>query len=128
VESNIPEILADRLNVEPVILRGLSNSELMLVLKISLGVWLPVCIITAGILGNFGMGFGAAMVLIIISVLISGTLLQKIKRGRPKFYYQHKLRFFLNDSVFKKELTNRKQVVRYTGNWSLGRDRNEPKK
>lgn len=121
--KDVPEILADRLNVEPVILRGLSNSELIMVVKASLCVWVPVCIFTAGLLGNFAMGFGVAMVLVIISVLVAGTLLQKIKRGRPKFYYQHKLGFFLNDLFSKRELSDAKGILKHTGVWSLGRSK-----
>jgi len=119
--QEIPEILADRLNIEPVIFRGLSNTELVMVVKVSLGIWAPICIIVAGILGNFAMGFGVAMVLVILSVLVAGTLLQKIKRGRPRFYYQHQMKLAWNKIFAKKELTDPKGVIKHTGNWSLGR-------
>lgn len=121
--NQIPEILADRLNVEPVILRGLSNSELVLVMKIAAGFWLPVCMLIAGLFGNFAMGLGIAMVLILISVLFSGTILQKIKRGRPRYYYQHQLAFAMNKHVYKKKLVDKNSLIKHTGEWSLGRSK-----
>lgn len=121
--NDIPEILADRLNVEPVILRGLSNSELVMVIKMALVVWIPICLFVAWILGNFAMGLGVAMVLILLTVLLAGTLLQKIKRGRPRNYYQHQMKFFWNKFFSKKECTSRDGIIKHTGGWSLGRSR-----
>lgn len=121
--KEIPEILADRLNVEPVVLRGLSNSELVMVIKVAFGFWLPVCLIVAGLFGNFSMGLGMSLVLILLTVLLSGTLLQKIKRGRPRFYYQHQLAFAMNKYVHKKTLDDKSRVIKHSGQWSLGRSR-----
>lgn len=114
------EILADRLNNEPPIFRGLSNSELGLVIKVSALVWVPVCLTVATLLGKTMMGAGAAMLLILISVLISGTLFQRIKRGRPDYYYQHYL--MLRDITGDvKTNTRSEQIIRYSGDWGIGR-------
>ena len=121
--KEIPEILADRLNVEPVVLRGLSNSELVMVIKVALFFWIPVCLVIADLLGNFAMGLGVAMVLILLTVLLSGTLLQKIKRGRPRYYYQHQLAFAMNKHVHKKTLDDKSRIIKHSGQWSLGRSK-----
>ncbi|HBX60533.1 MULTISPECIES: TIGR03750 family conjugal transfer protein [unclassified Methylophaga] len=114
------EILADRLNNEPPIFRGLSNSELGMVLKVGALFWVPTCLIVATILGKTMMGMGAAMVMLLITILVSGSLFQRIKRGRPDYYYQHYL--MLRDVFLRLKInTKNHRVIRYTGTWGVGR-------
>lgn len=118
--SDSEEILADRLNNEPPIFRGLSNSELGMILKVGTAIWLPVCLGVASILGEMMMGMGATMVMLLLTMLVSGTLFQRIKRGRPDNYYQHYL--MLRDVFGRiKVNTNSKKVIRYSGTWGVGR-------
>ena len=114
------EILADRLNNEPPIFRGLSNSELGMVLKVGALFCVPVCLTIATILGKTMMGMGAAMLMLLLTILVSGSLFQRIKRGRPDYYYQHYL--MLRD-VFLRVKTNTKnnRIIRYSGTWGVGR-------
>jgi conjugative transfer region protein (TIGR03750 family) len=114
------EILADRLNNEPPIFRGLSNSELGMLLKVGALFWVPVCLTIATILGKTMMGMGAAMLMLLLTILVSGSLFQRIKRGRPDYYYQHYL--MLRD-VFLRVKTNTKnnRIIRYSGTWGVGR-------
>mgnify|MGYP003640960861 FL=1 len=114
------EILADRLNNEPPIFRGLSNSELGMILKVGALFWVPTCLIVATILGKTMMGMGAAMVMLLITILVSGSLFQRIKRGRPDYYYQHYL--MLRDVFLRLKInTKNHRVIRYTGTWGVGR-------
>jgi conjugative transfer region protein (TIGR03750 family) len=114
------EILADRLNNEPPIFRGLSNSELGMVLKVGALFWVPTCLIVATLLGKTMMGMGAAMLMLLLTILVSGSLFQRIKRGRPDYYYQH---YLMIRDVFLRVKTNTKnqRVIRYTGTWGVGR-------
>ena len=114
------DILADRLNNEPPIFRGLSNSELGMILKVGALFWVPTCLIVATILGKTMMGMGAAMVMLLITILVSGSLFQRIKRGRPDYYYQHYL--MLRDVFLRLKINTKSQrVIRYTGTWGVGR-------
>lgn len=54
--SDSEDILADRLNNEPPIFRGLSNSELGMVLKVGALFWIPVCLFMAALMGKMLMG------------------------------------------------------------------------
>jgi conjugative transfer region protein (TIGR03750 family) len=114
------EILADRLNNEPPIFRGLSNSELGMVLKVGALFWVPTCLIVATLLGKTMMGMGTAMLMLLLTILVSGSLFQRIKRGRPDYYYQH---YLMIRDVFLRVKTNTKnqRVIRYTGTWGVGR-------
>jgi conjugative transfer region protein (TIGR03750 family) len=118
--SDSEDILADRLNNEPPIFRGLSNSELGMVLKVGALFWIPVCLFMAALMGKMLMGMGAAMIMRLLTVLVSGSLFQKIKRGRPDYYYQHYL--MLRDIFLRvKTNTNNDRVIHYSGTWGVGR-------
>ncbi len=112
------ETLADRLNLEPVIFRGSSSSELSMILMIATVFWLPVSIVIASLLGAVAMGLGMSALGVLASVVIGSTLFQRIKRDRPDYYYQHlfliqRQRFgFLNNGF-----------IRRSGVWDLGRTR-----
>lgn len=110
------DILADRLNNEPPIFRGLGNSELGLLIKVAVAVWLPTCLTIAFLLGKVIMGVGAAMMMVLLTVLIGGSVFQRIKRGRPDFYYQHYM--MMRNKVNTKE----NEVIQYTGQWGIGRE------
>lgn len=114
------EILADRLNNEPPIFRGLSNSELGMVMKIAGLFWVPVCLVLAALVDKTMMGMGAAMIMVILTIIISGTFFQRIKRGRPDYYYQH---YLMIRDIFMRIKTNTKsdRIIRYTGTWGIGR-------
>ena len=45
------DILADRLNAEPAIFKGCSSSELGVIVGVAAFVWLPVCLLLAGLMG-----------------------------------------------------------------------------
>jgi len=63
---------------------------------------------------------GAAMVMLLITILVSGSLFQRIKRGRPDYYYQHYL--MLRDVFLRLKInTKNHRVIRYTGTWGVGR-------
>ena len=89
------ETLADRLNQEPVIFRGSTNSELGMILICAVAFWLPVSFLIGALLGAVMMGLGISAMGILATVLFGSTVFQRIKRGRPDYYYQQKLLIFL---------------------------------
>ena len=86
--SNDHEVLADRLNAEPAILKGCTSSELGTIVGLAIAVWLPLSLLLAWLLGAITMGFGIADVGVVAAVVALATLFQRIKRGRPEGYYQ----------------------------------------
>jgi conjugative transfer region protein (TIGR03750 family) len=111
-------LLAERLNDEPPIFRGCSSSELGLITGLAILIWLPISVLVAWVLGAATMGLGLAGIAIVVTVIVTGSVFQRIKRGRPDGYYQQKLmialaRLRLRPSPF----------IRQDGNWSIGRQR-----
>ena len=111
------ETLADRLNSEPVIFRGSTNSELGMILLVGVLVWVPLGILIAGLFGSISMCLGISAVGVLFTVFFGSTLFQRIKRGRPDNYYQHIMIIKLNKLGIKKS-----QLIQKQGAWSLGRD------
>ena len=110
------EILADRLNAEPVIFKGCSSSELGVIVGVAALVWLPVSLILAGLAGAVTMGFGIAGFGIVATVLLMASLFQRLKRNRPDGYYQQRIVLWLDDQGLR-----RSPFVRRSGAWDIGR-------
>jgi len=109
-------ILADRLNVEPAIFKGCSSSELGVIVTLAMLVWLPVSVLLAWMLGAPSMGLGLAGVAVVGTVVVTGSVFQRLKRGRPDGYYQQQ--FVINVSRFR---VRRSPFIRRDGCWGLGR-------
>jgi len=110
------EILADRLNAEPVIFKGCSASELGMIVGVAALVWLPLSLILAGLAGAVTMGFGLAGIGIVVTVLVTASLFQRLKRNRPDGYYQQRIVLWLDERGLK-----RGPFVRRSGAWDIGR-------
>jgi len=115
--GNSQVLLAERLNAEPPIFRGCSATELGLIVGIAIAIWLPISLLIAWLLGAVTMGLGLAGVAIVGTVILMGTVFQRIKRGRPEGYYQQKLlidlaRLHLRSAPF----------IRCDGHWAIGRE------
>ncbi len=114
--SHQQEILADRLNAEPVIFKGCSSSELGMIVGVSMLIWLPLSLMLAWLLGAITMGFGLAGVGVVATVVVCASIFQRIKRGRPEGYYQQQIRIRLHDLGLR-----RSPWVRRSGAWDIGR-------
>ena len=68
------EILANRVNAEPLIFKGCSSSELAVIVGVAALVWLPVCLLLAGAAGAVTIGFGLAGGAIVGTVMGVATL------------------------------------------------------
>ena len=109
--------VSNRLDKEPAIFRGCSLSELMLLVIGSLLFCVPFFLLLLSMIGYPMMGCGIGVVASIITILIGGNVLQKLKRGRPNGYYQAQIRVLLVKFKFKKAdfLMDQNRI------WSVGR-------
>jgi conjugative transfer region protein (TIGR03750 family) len=110
------QLLATRLDTEPVIFRGCSSSELGMIVGVSAAVWVPVSFLLAGLFGAFTMGAGIAMVGTLATTFAMATAFQHLKRGRPDGYHQQRLRLRLEDLGLRGS-----GFIRRGGAWDIGR-------
>ena len=115
------DILADRLNAEPAIVKGCSSSELGVIVAVAALFWLPLSLLLAGLMGAVTMGFGIAGVGVVATVVATASLFQRLKRNRPDGYYQQRFVLWLHDRGFR-----RAPFVRRTGAWDIGRTLHAP--
>ena len=116
--SRRDDILADRLNVEPVIFKGCSSSELGVIVGVAALVWLPVSLLLAGLMGAVTMGFGLAGIGVVGTVIVMASVFQRLKRGRPDGYYQQHVSIWFSDHGLR-----RAPFIRRSGAWDIGRTR-----
>jgi len=110
------ETLADRLNQEPVIFRGSTNSELGVILLCAVLFWVPVGLILGAIMGAVVMGLGLSTLGVLLTIIFGSTFFQRIKRGRPDNYYQHLVAIKISRLGLRKS-----PLVLRGGDWDLGR-------
>lgn len=109
------ETLADRLNQEPVIFRGSTNSELGVILLCAVAFWVPMGLIMGALMGTIVMGLGLSTLGVLLTIFFGSTLFQRIKRGRPDNYYQHLMMIKLSRLGLRKST-----LILKSGTWDLG--------
>ena len=114
--SKPKNILADRLNVEPAIFKGCSSSELGIIVTLAVIVWLPFSVLLAWAFGAPSMGLGIAGIAIVGTVVITASVFQRLKRGRPDGYYQQQFTFGLSKLGLR-----RSPFICRNGSWAIGR-------
>jgi len=77
------DFIPDRLIDEPVVFRGMTDTEVVAIIFLAIAFWIPVCVLLLlpfgwGLIG-VGVGFGAA----ILTLLLTGEYLQRLKRKMP---------------------------------------------
>ncbi len=120
-DAYLDEVMAERMNSEPMILRGCTSSELVTLVVIAIAIWIPLSILVAWLLDAIAMAMGIAGIGILITVVVMATLFQRIKRGRPDGYYQQAIAVWLH----RKRL-RRSKFCLPDGLMSLGRTQVRP--
>ena len=114
--QNQVEHVPRRLDEEPVVFKGLTASEIIVILIATAVVWLPLCLIVLGMLGFFVAGFGMAVAAIVGTVMIAPNYVAKWKENRPDGYLQHTVALWLHAKGIRKC----RFIVR-EGQWDIGR-------
>ena len=102
-KEKVGDLVPHRLNQEPIVLKGLSYTEILIagIGGFVLGIFL--CIpIAAILLGSAITGIGAALPFSICLVAVLGVILKKVKRNKPIGYLQVKFSIFRQKIGFKK--------------------------
>lgn len=115
MESEIA-FIPDRLNEEPVIYIGMTNSELKLAGMVSVAFWIPVCLLIASLLGKGILGLAAGTGLAFATMWLVGKKLRVLKRGKPKQFHVMSIAAWLEDHGLKPQT-----MIRQTAVWDIRR-------
>lgn len=77
------EFIPDRLIDEPVVFRGLTDSEVVAIITGGIVFWVPVCVLILMPFGKSLFGVGIGFGLAILTLMSLGKYLQNIKRRMP---------------------------------------------
>ena len=110
------DLLAERLNHEPVVLLGYTDSELAWAIKIAGLLGFPVTLGIGWVFGKAMTGLGGGLLLTLALVVAGGKVLQRLKRGKPDYYYQTRLKLALHRYGL-----GHSGLIRYRGAMSIGR-------
>lgn len=92
MSENAPLVLAETLNRSPVVLRGLTVPEVVVLAMMAVAVWFPTGIIVGAWLWTWMMGLAVAVVFLIATVFLMPLVLERLKRDKPTAYYSQRIR------------------------------------
>ena len=117
MQTELPDILASRLNFDVITFRGNTRKEMMIISLISLVITIFILsVLTNILLGMFLIGVGLSFPSAIPVGWIMATFLQKLKAGKPKGYVKQWFLIYLEDKGIRKS-----PFIRYSGKWSVKR-------
>jgi len=105
-----------RLDEEPVVFKGLTGSEIIVIAIAAAVVWLPLCLLVAWMVGFFIAGIGISVVMIVATVMLTPKYVTKLKENKPDGYLQHTVALWLH----AKGLRRCRFIIR-EGQWDIGR-------
>jgi conjugative transfer region protein (TIGR03750 family) len=109
--------LTDRVNVEPPILHGMTESEATMIGLASLIAWVAVGAVVAVVVGLWQVILVTAVFGPTLTLWKASSYLAGLKRNRPDGYYWQALSLWLAKHGLAPQ-----RFIRHAGYWSLGRD------
>lgn len=89
--------IPERLNEQPVVVLGLTDSELRYAALAALAFFVPVGSVAGILFGQLAVGMGGGAVCAIGAIYVAGRILRRVKRGRPSGYHADLARAWLED-------------------------------
>jgi conjugative transfer region protein (TIGR03750 family) len=111
------DLLAERLNLEPAVFRGYTDTELVTAIVLAGLVCFPAGLVGGLAVGRSAVGIGLAMVATLGLVVLGASRFQEWKRGRPDFWLQQRAHLALAETSLV-----RTPLFRHRGALSLGRN------
>lgn len=112
------DCLGERLNGEPAIFRGYTDSDLIAALVSAGSVCFPAGLAGGLAAGSVALGIGLAMMAVLGLVVLGAGAFQAWKRGRPEFWLQQRAHRILAECGFARTpLARRRGCLRATRDW-----------
>ncbi len=77
------DFIPDRLIEEPVVFRGMTDTEVVMIIAVSILFWIPTCALILSFFEMALFGVGGGFALAIGTLLLTGKYLQGLKRRMP---------------------------------------------
>lgn len=122
LEDGTVRFLPERLNRDPVVLRGLTSDEMWLALGIGAAGGLLLSIPLAVLFSALALVPTLAIAGAALSLFSAGTLLRRAKRGRPDTWLYRRAQWWLARNA----RFNRSGLIVQSGPWTVRRARRQP--
>jgi conjugative transfer region protein (TIGR03750 family) len=109
------DLLAERLNHEPVVLLGYTDSKFAFAVKVACLIAFPTTLTIGFTFGKPLPGLSDGFLLALALVVAGGKFMLRLKRGKPDFYYQTRLKLAL-----QRYGLGHSGILRYRGTMSIG--------
>ncbi len=117
MQTELPDILASRLNFDVIAFRGNTRQEMIVIGLISLGLTsLTLASLTKIFLGMLLVGVGLSFPLSIPVGWAFATIMQKFKDGKPKGYVKQRFLLWCENQGIRQS-----PYIRHSGKWSVRR-------
>jgi len=110
------DLLAERLNQEPIVLLGYTDSEFGFAVKVACALAFPATLVIGFMAGKPLPGLAGGFLVALALVVAGGKFMVRLKRGKPDFYYQTRMKLALQRYGF-----GHSGLLRYPGTLSIGR-------
>ncbi|WP_185265973.1 TIGR03750 family conjugal transfer protein [Halopseudomonas xiamenensis] len=107
-----------RLNAAPVVFRGMTGKEVATLTLAGLGVFTPVGIVAALIMGVIAMAPTVAFLGAGLTLFFGGTIMRRLRRGRPTSLMYRQLQFYLACKGF----SSAEKLITQTARYSIRRN------
>ncbi|PRB81519.1 TIGR03750 family conjugal transfer protein [Pseudomonas sp. MYb185] len=84
-----------RLNAAPIVFRGMTGKEVATLTLAGLGVFTPIGIVAALVMGMIAMAPTVAFLGAGLTLFFGGTIMRRLRRGRPTSLMYRQLQFYL---------------------------------
>ena len=119
LEDGTVRFLPERLNRDPVVLRGLTSDEMWLALGIGAAGGVLLGIVLAFLFSALALVPTVAIAGAALSLFSAGTLLRRAKRGRPDTWLYRRTQWWLA----RRGRCNRAGLIVQSGPWTVRRSR-----
>jgi len=123
LEDGTVNFLPNRLNRQPVIVRGLTADELWLTVGVTGVTGLILGIIAAMMTGQIGVAPTTVLITIAIGIFVGGGILRRKKRGRPDTWLYRQIQWTVACKYsMLGTLIGGRRLIKRTGLWEIKRN------
>jgi len=122
LEDGTVKFLPNRLNRQPVIVRGLTADELWMAVSVAGVFGLVLGIVVAVLTGQIGMAPTTILISIAVGVFVGGGILRRKKRGRPETWLYRQAQWWITRRYScLGALIGGKSLIHRSGWWEVKR-------
>lgn len=122
LDDGTVNFLPNRLNRQPIVVRGLTTNELWITIFVTSVIGLGLGIVAALITGKIGAAPTTILITVALGIFVGGSIIRRKKRGRPETWMYRQIQWQIqqNYPIFG-NLIGWGYLLNYSGHWEIKR-------